>query len=243
MLAIFKRELRSYFTTATGYIFLAISLALFGAILGATTLMNATSSTSTYFILVLIILAMILPILTMKSFSEEKRTKTEQLLLTAPVSIPRMVLGKYLAALTMYVIVVIASMLNYIPLYTYTVKDALSSTMPPNFVMILGSTIAILLVGMSFIAIGMFVSSLTENQFAAVVITFGILAALLCITIFNGYINSAAIRLILDWFSIYNRFYNFTYGLFDFGALIYYLSVSGVFVFLTIRVFESRRYR
>jgi ABC-2 type transport system permease protein len=115
--------------------------------------------------------------------------------------------------------------------------------MPPNFVMILGSTIAILLVGMSFIAIGMFVSSLTENQFAAVVITFGILAALLCITIFNGYINSAAIRLILDWFSIYNRFYNFTYGLFDFGALIYYLSVSGVFVFLTIRVFESRRYR
>jgi hypothetical protein len=82
-----------------------------------------------------------------------------------------------------------------------------------------------------------------ENQFAAVVITFGILAALLCITIFNGYINSAAIRLVLDWFSIYNRFYNFTYGLFDFGALIYYLSVSGVFVFLTIRVFESRRYR
>lgn len=243
MLAIFKRELRSYFTTATGYIFLAISLALFGAILGATTLMNATSSTGTYFILVLIILAMILPILTMKSFSEEKRTKTEQLLLTAPVSIPKMVLGKYFAALTMYVIVVLASMLNYIPLYTYTVKDALSSTMPPNFVMILGSTIAILLVGMSFIAIGMFVSSLTENQFAAVVITFGILAALLCITIFNGYINSAAIRLILDWFSIYNRFYNFTYGLFDFGALIYYLSVSGVFVFLTIRVFESRRYR
>jgi ABC-2 type transport system permease protein len=109
--------------------------------------------------------------------------------------------------------------------------------------MILGSTFAIVLVGMCFIAIGMFISSLTENQFAAIVVTFGVLAGLLCISLFNSYIPSAAVRGIFDWFSIYNRFYNFTYGLFDFGALIYYLSVAGVFVFLTIRVYEARRYR
>ncbi len=243
MLAIFKKELRSYFTSATGYIFLAVSMALLGAAFGVTTFLRASGETGSYFIFMLIILAIILPILTMKMFSEEKRTKTEQLLLTAPVSITKMVFGKYLAAFTMFMIVVFASMLNYIPLYGYTIEDAISSTMPPNFVMILGSTFAIILVGMCFIAIGMFISSLTENQFAAIVVTFGVLAALLCISVFNSYIPSAAIRGIFDWFSIYNRFYNFTYGLFDFGALIYYLSVAGVFVFLTIRVYEARRYR
>ena len=107
MLAIFKREMRSYFTTATGYIFLAVSLALFGAALGATTLLQSSSDTSTYFIFKLVILIVILPILTMKIFSEEKKTKTEQLLLTAPVSIPKMVLGKYLAAFCMYLIVMV----------------------------------------------------------------------------------------------------------------------------------------
>ena len=242
MLAIFKREMRSYFTTATGYIFLAVSLALFGAALGATTLLQSSSDTSTYFIFKLVILIVILPILTMKIFSEEKKTKTEQLLLTAPVSIPKMVLGKYLAAFCMYLIVILVSMVNYIPLYQYAVKDSIN-TMPPSFTMIIGSTFAIVLVGMSFIAIGMFVSALTENQFAAVVITLGVLVALLCVSIFNGYIGSPAIKAILDFFSIYSRFGNFTYGLFDFGALLYYVSMAGVFVFLTMRVFETRRYR
>lgn len=242
MLAIFKREMRSYFTTATGYIFLAVSLALFGAALGATTLLQSSSDTSTYFIFKLVILIVILPILTMKIFSEEKKTKTEQLLLTAPVSIPKMVLGKYLAAFCMYLIVILVSMVNYIPLYQYAVKDSIN-TMPPSFTMILGSTFALVLVGMSFIAIGMFVSALTENQFAAVVITLGILIGLLCISIFNSFISSAAIKTIFDFFSIYSRFGSFTYGRFDFGALLYYLSIAGVFVFLTMRVFEARRYR
>lgn len=242
MLSIFKREMRSYFTTATGYIFLAVSLALFGVALGITTFMQSSADTGSYFTFVLVILAVILPILTMKTFSEEKKTKTEQLLLTAPVSVPKMVLGKYFAALCMFLIVMGAAMINYIPLYRYAVKDTFNAT-PPNFVMIIGSTFALILVGMGFIAIGMFVSSLTENQFAAVVITLGILVALLFIGAFNGYIASSAIRAILDWFSIYNRFYNFTYGIFDFGALFYYISIAAVFVFLTIRVFESRRYR
>ncbi|MBQ8392286.1 MAG: ABC transporter permease [Clostridia bacterium] len=243
MLAIFKREMRSYFTTATGYIFLAVSLALLGAMFGATTFLQATSEAGTYFLFMLAILVIILPILTMKTFSEERRTKTDQLLLTAPVPVTKMVLGKYLAAFTMFMIVVLLSMLNYIPLSAYAVEDAYGSTSSPNFVMILGSTFAIILVGMCFIAIGMFISSLTENQFAAIVITLGVLAALLCISIFNSFISSSAVRAILDWFSVYSRFYNFTYGLFDFGALIYYLSVAGVFVFLTIRVFIARRFR
>ena len=243
MLAIFKREMRSYFTTATGYIFLAVSLALFGAALGATTLLQSSSDTSTYFIFKLVILIVILPILTMKIFSEEKKTKTEQLLLTAPVSIPKMVLGKYLAAFCMYLIVILVSMVNYIPLYQYTVDDYISSTMPPSMVMILGNTFALVLIGMAFIAIGMFISALTENQFAAIVGTLGVLAALFVLGIISAYIPNEAIRYIFSFVSVYDRYIGFTYGMFDFGALIYYLALAGAFIFLTIRVFISRRYR
>ena len=243
MLAIFKREMRSYFTTATGYIFLAVSLALFGGILGATTLMQGSGKTDLYFSFVLISFVVILPILTMKTFSEEKKTKTEQLLLTAPVSVTKMVFGKYLAAFAMFMIVIVSSMIYYIPLYQYTVDDYISSTMPPSMVMILGNTFALVLIGMAFIAIGMFISALTENQFAAIVGTLGVLAALFVLGIISAYIPNEAIRYIFSFVSVYDRYIGFTYGMFDFGALIYYLALAGAFIFLTIRVFISRRYR
>ena len=235
--------MRSYFTTATGYIFLAISLALFGGILGATTLMQGTAKTDLYFMFVLLALVVIIPILTMKMFSEEKKTKTEQLLLTAPVSVVKMVFGKYLAAFAMFMIVIASSMIYYIPLYQYTVDDYLPNTMPPSMVMILGNTFALILVGMAFIAIGMFISSLTDNQFAAIVGTLGIFAALFVLGILSAYIPNEPVRYIFSFLSVYSRYEGFTYGIFDFGALIYYIALTGAFIFLTIRVFISRRYR
>ena len=101
---------------------------------------------------------------------------------------------------------------------------------------------ALLLVGMCFIAIGIFISSLTENQFAAIVITILVLLLLFVINLFNSLIDVYAIRVILDWLSIYARYTSFTNGIFDIGALIYYISLAGVFLFLTVRVFESRKY-
>lgn len=240
MLAIYRREMRSYFTTSTGYVFLAISLALSGFMLGFTTLLMGTSDTSTYFAVMLFMLMIFLPILTMKIFSEEKRTKTEQLLLTAPIRISSMVLGKFLAAFTMFVISMAISSINFFIVFRYAVNDNLTSS-GPNIAMLMGNMFALLLVGMVFIAIGMFVSSLTENQFAAVLITILILLFLLLVGTFNSLITSSAIRTVLDWLSIYSRFENFTYGMFDIGALIYYISVTGVFIFLTVRVFEARR--
>lgn len=243
MLAIFKREIRSYFTTGTGYIFLAIALALFGGVLGTTTLMQGNADTSMYFIIVLLSFVVVIPILTMKMFSEEKKTKTEQLLLTAPVPVVKMVFGKYLAAFTMFMIVIVSSMVYYIPLYQYAVDDYMPNTMPPSMVMILGNTFALVLVGMAFIAIGMFISSLTENQFAAIVGTLGIFAALFVLGLLSSYIPNEPIRYIFSFLSVYSRFEGFTYGVFDFGALVYYIALTGSFIFLTIRVFISRRYR
>ncbi len=221
--------------------FLAISLALSGFMLGFTTLIMGTSDTSTYFAMMLFMLLIFLPILTMKTFSEEKRTKTEQLLLTSPIRISSMVLGKFLAAFTMFVISMALSSINFLVVFNYAVDSILAASRGPNIAMLFGNMFALLLVGMVFIAIGMFVSSLTENQFASVLITIVILLGFLLVGAFSSLIQSDAIRTVLSWLSIYSRFQNFSYGMFDIGALIYYISVAGVFIFLTVRVFEARR--
>ena len=97
MIAIFKKEMKSYFTTVTGYVFLGVALLISGFVLSITTFMSAepTSDTSSYFSLVLIMSMVFLPILTMRSFSDDRRTKTDQLLFTSPVSVFSLVLGKF----------------------------------------------------------------------------------------------------------------------------------------------------
>jgi ABC-2 type transport system permease protein len=83
---------------------------------------------------------------------------------------------------------------------------------------------------------------LTENQFAAIVVTIMILLVLYFISLFSSLVDTYWIRVVLDWLSIFARYSYFTYGIFDIGALIYYISITGVLVFLTVRVFESRKY-
>lgn len=238
MLAIFKKEMRSYFTTSIGYIFLACALVVAAVLFSITTVFSQTADMSVYFASLIFVLMIFLPILTMKSFSDEKRTKTEQLLLTSPVSTTQMVLAKFLSSFTMLVIFLGLSMVFILPILAYIPEGSSF-----NMALVFGNIIALLLIGMSFIAIGVFVSSLTENQFAAIVITVVILLAMFVINLFNSVIGVYAIRVILDWFSIYSRYQAFTYGLFDIGALIYYISITSVFIFLTVRVFEARKYR
>lgn len=238
MLAIYKKEMRGFFTTSIGYIFLACALLVAAVLFSVTTVFSGTADMSVYFASLILVLMVFLPILTMKSFSEEKRTKTEQLLLTSPVSTTQMVLAKFLSAFTMLVIFLSLSFIFVIPIFSYIPEGS-----SLNMALVFGNIIALLLVGMCFIAIGVFVSSLTENQFAAIVITVVILLGMFVINLFNSVISVYAIRVILDWFSIYSRYQAFTYGLFDIGALIYYISITGVFIFLTVRVFEARKYR
>jgi ABC-2 type transport system permease protein len=105
------------------------------------------------------------------------------------------------------------------------------------------AVLALLLVGMTFISIGIFVSSLTENQLTAAVGTIGIILVLLLIGVVNALLPATFwLRYVLDCFSIFTRFQTFTNGYFDLSSLIYYLSVSAVFVYLTIRVYDRRRY-
>lgn len=234
MLAIFKKELKGYFTGAVGYAFLFIYLAVAGIMFAFLTLFSMSSNVTTFYTFMLLLSAVALPILTMKSFSEERKTKTEQLLLTSPVSLPSMVLGKLLASYVIFAGCIILTSLYFLFLIPFTQLQ---------FTVLLGNVLAMLMVGLVFIAVGIFVSALTENQLAAAIGTIGILLAFLGVGILSSLFPSDyLIRFILDGLSILTRFQYFVNGYFDFATVLYYLSVAAVFVWLTIRVFDRRRY-
>ena len=234
MLAIFKRELKGYFTGVVGYVFLVMFLAIAGVVFSYTTLYSMTAEVTSYFSTMLLFSAIALPILTMKSFSEERKMKTEQLLLTAPVSIPSMVMGKFLASYVMFGGAVVFTSLYFLLLAPYA---------PIKLAVLIGNVVALLLVGMVFITIGLFVSSLTENQLSAAVGTFAIILVFLGIGLLTSLLPANYwLRFVLESLSILSRFQNLTAGFFELSSFVYYLSVSGVFLYFTIRVYDRRRY-
>ena len=234
MSAIYKREMRSYFTGVIGYVFLVLFLALGGAVFALTTLFSMSADVTGYFTVMLLASAIILPLLTMKSFSEERKTKTEQLLLTSPISLTGMVVGKFLAAFTMFAGALLFNSLYFIILYRYAqVKTWI----------LIGNVIALLLVGMTFISIGLFVSAITENQLSAAIGTMSIILAFLAVGLINSLLpNDFWLRYVIDSVSVFSRFQTFTNGYFDLSSLVYYLSVSALFLYLTVRVYDRRRY-
>lgn len=234
MFAIYKKELRSYFVGVIGYVFLVIYLAIAGILFSYTTLFSMSSDVTNYFTLMLVFSAIVLPLLTMKSFSEERKTKTEQLVLTAPISLPAMVFGKFFASYTVFGGATVLTSLYFLFLVPYTQL---------KIAVLLGNLIALLLVGMVFISIGLFVSALTENQLSAAIGTIAIILGFLGIGLINALLPTTYwIRYVFDAISIFTRFQSFLNGYFDFATVIYYLSMSAIFLWLTIRVYDRRRY-
>ena len=235
MFAIYKREMRAYFSSPVGYMFCAIFFAVSAFLFMIYNVQAGESASySSYFSVLLYLFIVIIPLLTMKLVSEERKMRTDQLVMTAPVTLLGIVMGKYLAALTMFGGMFIAtSAIYYIPLHLYGT---------PNAAMYIGCVIGIFLIGAAFIAIGIFISSLTENQFIAAFGTIGAIVFLLLVSALNSYINSEVIRSFLSGLSVTSRYNYFAYGIFSYDSLIYYVSLSAVFLFLTVRVLEKRRW-
>ena len=234
MLAIYKREMRSYFSTTTGYVFGGIFLAVSGLLFALLTMeINKSTDVSMYYQFLMFAYIIVLPLLTMKSFSEERRTRTEQLLMTSPVSIFSMVAAKFLAAFTMFAGTIALTVLYFIPLSMYG---------EINMARAFGCLIAMVFVGACFLAVGIFVSSLTDNQFTAALGTIGILIVLMGLAFINSLIDVEWVRSVLSFFSIFSRYGAFTYGIFDYASAVYYISICGVFLFLACRVYERRRW-
>ena len=219
MFAIYKKELRSYFTTPLGYVFCGVFLAVSGFLLGITTLYSGTVDVSSFYQIMIFACGILIPILTMKTFAEERRMK--------------MVLAKFLSSYTLFVVSLAAGCFYLLPLSSYGTMNGART---------IGCLVAMLLVGMCFVAVGIFVSSLTDNTVTAAVGTIAIILVMVAASMFNSLIDFYPIRQVLSWISVYGRYTYFTYGIFDFSALVYYFSLTVVFLFLTVRVFDRRRW-
>ena len=247
MFAIYKKELRSYFIGPIGYVFAGVFLLIAALICCYTTLLSQSYDTSSFFTAMIFVMAVLVPLLTMKLFSDERKMRTEQLLLTAPISLTGMVLGKFFAAFTMFVSCLIVSCINLIPLYAIADYERGSQTystvhIGPLTSTIFGSLIGLVLIGAAFIAIGTLISALTENQLASAIISISVILFFVIVGLFASLIDVYPIRATLNWLSILGRFGNFSAGVFDYAALLYYVSIAFIFIFLTIRVYEKRRW-
>ncbi len=232
MCAIYKKELRAYLTSMTGYIFMAVLLAVTSlyyvanCLVGGYPVFGAILS-SVYFVLLIIV-----PVLTMRSMAEEKRQKTDQLLMTAPVSLWKIVLGKYLAMVTIFLI-----SMAILCLYPLILLQFGSVSLPMAYTAILGYT----LFGAACLAIGLFLSAVTESQVIAAVLTFGVLFFLnMASGIANVIGAGGLLASILNALCIYQPFINFVQGMFDMTGILYYVTVIVLALFLTVQLMQKK---
>jgi ABC-2 type transport system permease protein len=144
-----------------------------------------------------------------------------------------MVMGKYLAALTIYGCTFIANIFNFVLLYMYGT---------PNTGSIVANILGVFLIGAAFVAVGLFLSSLTQNQLIAAVSSIGAIVAMLLVSLVIDSIPFAWLQGILEWFSILDRYVPFMNQALSIPAVMYYFSLAAVFVFLTVRVYDKRRW-
>ncbi len=231
--AIYRREVGAYFSSAIAYIFLGVFYLMSGYFFYSTSLYSATTDMSGLFSSLFLVVVFLIPILTMRQFSEELRQKTDQGLLTAPISLTSIVMGKYFATLTLYTIGISI-------IFLYGLILSFFGTVAWGIVF--ANFLALFLLGAAFIAISLLISSLTENQIVAAVA--GFVSLMLCyfIDVIAGFVKVEFLANLLSKLSFYTRFYEFTCGLFNLTSVLFYLSAAVIFNFLTVRVFERRRW-
>lgn len=232
--AIYKREIKAYFTSPVAYIFLAVFYVITGYYFCMANLYSATTDMSMAFTNVFVVMMILLPLLTMRLFSEEKKQKTEQCLLTAPVNLFDIVMGKFFACSTVFVI----AMAVYIPCIAVLYK--LAGVI--SWASVIGNMIGLLLLGMSFISIGVFCSVLTENQIVSAIISFLAILLLYMIDVFASAVSNTVIKSVMVSLGFYTRYVEFTQGILSINSIVFFISVIFVFNFLTVRVLEKRRW-
>ena len=286
MIAIYKRDLKGFFTGMMGYVLLAFFLAVGGLYFTVMNLMSGYPDLSYTLYNNLFVLLVLVPLLTMRSFAEERRARTDQLLLTSPVPLWRIVLGKYLAVLSVFGMAVLV-----FALYPIIMSRGGAVSYRHSYAALL----AFFLLGAACIAIGVFLSSLNENQIVAAVCSFFVLllaylmpsiqtlftvgsalamgvflvlavlgaayagwhsrswglglgvftvccAAILVLFWLRSAALTSAFSSLLGALCLFSPFEKFVSGLFSLSAVVYYLSVTALFLFFTCQTLEKRRW-
>lgn len=233
MIAIFKRELKSYFTSPVGYVVVAALAALYGFFYYQVMLTGSSAYISEVYSSLYMFGMMIIPIITMKTMSEDRKNKTDQALLTAPISVTSIVMGKFLSALALYAI---PTVMGLFPAFV------MSSFSNPPWGIVFGNFISTMLYGGAMISIGVFISSLTVSQVIAAIATFVVSVALMFFDSLATAFEGNLLGDVLSWLSFTQRNDVFTAGVFSIENCVFFISVMAVFVFLTARKVESRRW-
>jgi ABC-2 type transport system permease protein len=288
MLAVFKRELRAYFSSPIGFVVIGLFLFMSAIFFAASNLLGASSEYNGLLSTMAFIFLFIVPILTMRLLTEEKRQHTDQMLVTSPLSVTAIVIGKYLAAVAVFLIMLLVTVL-------FPVMMSFFSLLGLEWWKILGGYIGLFLLGAAFIAVGLFFSSLTESQIVAAVATYtallvmwiidalismvptqwfygvgfvalvaagiallvwlstrSVLATVAAAVVLGGGIAALAvlqstlfeglIAKVMAWFSLLKRYEDFNLGILGLSPVVYYLSFSAAFVFLTVRMIDRKRW-
>ena len=232
--AVFRREFRSYFTNPIGYVVLAVLFCVSGYFFYAYNLYSGMADLTGVYGGLFTVSLLAIPFLTMRSFSEEKRQKTDQALLTAPTGLTGIVVGKFLAAMLLFAIAISITLI-------YAIILAFQVT--PDWMVLIGNYLGLLLVGGMIIAIGLFISSLTESQVIAALGTMGISLLLLCVDMFSYIFYSVSwVTRITGFLSVSARYGDFTSGLIQYDNILFFLTMQALFIFLTVRVLDSKRW-
>lgn len=231
--AIIKRELYSYFCSPVAYVVMAIFLFFSGLFFSLVCLAGDTSNLTYVFNNMFLVIVLLTPMMCMKLFSDEKRLRTDQALLTSPVSILGIVMGKFFSACILYLVC----------LAIYVIFGfVLSFFVTPQWSVILCNFFGLFILGCALIAIDMFLSSLTESQMIAAITGF---AVGLLVYLLDNVANAIPIEFLANAvksMSFLSHYQNFTVGLLSIADLVFFLSVIALFVFLTVRVIEKKRW-
>ena len=233
MVAILKRELSSYFNSAVAYVVMAVYFLFSGLFFSMICIENDTSSLSYVFGNMFIIILFIIPIITMKSFSEEKRQRTDQALLTSPTSLFEIVMGKFLGALILFAICSLIFVVYALVISFFT---------SPDWAVVLCTVLGLLLLGSALIAIDIFISVLTESMIISAVAGMGVGLLIYMLSNLSSNITVDWIATIVKKIDFLTYYTNFTYGMLNLTDIIFFLSVTGLFLFFTARVLEKRRW-
>lgn len=223
MLAVLKKEIKTYFLSVIGYVFIGLLLAMCSVFFYITAILQGVTNFEYLFYYAAQVLTFITPVLTMRMFSEERKNGTEQLLLTSPRNVTGIVLGKFIAAVVVIIIGEILT-LTYFGILCYFKMPYIGT----SILALLG----FLLLSMAYISFGMFISSLTENQIIAGVVTIG--AFIISWFLPNIHTKFAE-------FSIIDKFYKFPAGLISIADVVNLVTFTVMFIIFTIMVIKRRK--
>lgn len=232
MLTVAKKEISTYFKSPIAYVLIGMFMLLISILfytpfsVGSGDFMPVLENMG-FFLIFLI------PIMTMRILAEDRKNGTEVLLLTSPTSLTNIVLGKFLAMYFVFLVITVLSMLY--PIIQFAFGGALT-------VQLVGGYIGFLLLGASFVAIGVFASALTENQIVAAIISFVSLLIMWMADAFSTQVSNSFIASVMGWISLLSRYNVFTNGILGLPEIVYFILFTALFIFLTIRVIERRRW-